>query len=106
MDVSLVEKIYNSMKILAKLLNMSRQQLSVVIGLLTGYLGLNGHLYKIGRDINPLCRRCLNGDVIVEHLLHVNPCQCHGVAFLDKVLESLNNSHMSQWTYFDGLPQK
>ena len=29
-----------------------------------------------------------------------------GVAFLDKVLESFNNSHMSQWTYFDGLPQK
>ena len=32
-----------------KLLNMSRQQLSVVIGLLTGHLGLNGHLYKIGK---------------------------------------------------------
>ena len=30
-----------------KLLNMSRQQLSVVIGLLTGHLGLNDHLYKI-----------------------------------------------------------
>ena len=27
-----------------KLLNMSRQQLSVVIGLLTGHLSLNGHL--------------------------------------------------------------
>ena len=36
-----------------KLLNMSRQQLSVVTGLLTGHLGLNGHLYKIGKDINP-----------------------------------------------------
>ena len=31
-----------------KLLNMSRQQLSVVIGLLTGHLDLNGHLHKIG----------------------------------------------------------
>ena len=31
-----------------KLLNMSRQPLSVVIGLLTGHLGLNGHLYKFG----------------------------------------------------------
>ena len=30
-----------------KLLNMNRQQLSVVIGLLTGHLGLNGHLYYI-----------------------------------------------------------
>ena len=31
--------------------------------------------------------------------VNVNPWKCHGVTFLDKVLES-------QWTYFDGLPQK
>ena len=50
-----------------KLLNMSRQQLSVVIGLITGHLGLNDHLYKIGKDINLLCRSCLNGnDIAVE----------------------------------------
>ena len=30
---------------------MSRQQLSVVIGLLTGHPGLNGHLDKFGKDI-------------------------------------------------------
>ena len=30
-----------------KLLTISRQQLSIVIGLLTGHLGLNGHLYRI-----------------------------------------------------------
>jgi len=30
-----------------KMLNMSRQQLSIVIGLLTGHLGLNAHLYRI-----------------------------------------------------------
>ena len=50
-----------------KLLSMSRQQLSVVIGLLTGHLGLNGHLYEIGKDVNPLHRRCF-----FEHLL----CEC------------------------------
>ena len=55
-----------------KLLNMSRQQLSIVIGLLTGHLGLNGHLYKIEKDINPLCRRCLKGNETVEYLL----CEC------------------------------
>jgi hypothetical protein len=32
-----------------KLLNMSKQQLSVDIGLLAGHLGLNGQLYKIGK---------------------------------------------------------
>ena len=58
-----------------KLLNRSRQQLSVVIGLLIGHLGLNGHLYKIGKDINLLRRRCLNGNEIVEHLL----CECESL---------------------------
>ena len=38
--------------------------------------------------------------------VNANPWQCYGVAFLDKVLENFNNSHMSQWTYFDDLPQK
>jgi hypothetical protein len=88
-----------------KLLNMSRQQVSVVIGLLTGHLGLNGHLHNIGKDINPLCRRCFNGNETVEHLL-CESLTVYGVAFLEKVLESFKNSHMSQWTHFDGLPQK
>ena len=56
----------------SKLLNMSRQQLSVVIGLLTGNLGLNDHLYKTKKDINLLCRKCLSGNETVEHLL----CKC------------------------------
>ena len=57
-----------------KLLNMSRQQLSVVIGLLIGYLGLNVHLYKIGKDINPLCRRCFYGNETVNTCyVNVNP---------------------------------
>ena len=59
----------------AGLLNMSRLQLPVVIGLLTGHLGLNGHLHRIGKDINPLGRRCLNGNETVEHLL----CECESL---------------------------
>ena len=53
---------------------MSRQQLSV-IGLLTGHLALTGNLYKIVKYINPLCRRCLNGNETVEHLL----CECESL---------------------------
>ena len=52
-----------------KLLSMSRQQLSVVISLLKGHLGLYGHLHKIGKDINPSCNE------IVEHLL----CECESL---------------------------
>ena len=90
-----------------KLLIMIRQQQPVVIALLAGNLGINGYLHKIGKDINHLCGSCLNGNQTVEHLL----CECESltmsrVAFLDKVLESFNNSHMSQWTYFEGLSQK
>ena len=59
-------------------LNMSRQQLSVVIGQLTGHLGRNGHLYKIGKDINPLCIRCLYGNETVEHLI-VCECECESL---------------------------
>ena len=53
---------------------MSRQQVSVVFGPLTGHLGLNGHLHKIGKDINPLCR-CLSGNETVEDLL----CECESL---------------------------
>ena len=43
--------------------------------MLTGHLGLNDHLHKIGKGINPLCRRCLNGNGTVEHLL----CECESL---------------------------
>jgi hypothetical protein len=50
---------------------------------------------NIGNDINPLCRRCLNGNENVEHLLcESESLTLSGVAFLDKVLENFNNSHM------------
>ena len=54
---------------------MNRQQVSIVVGLLTGHLGLNGHLYKIGKDKNPLCRRYLSSNETVEHLL----CECESL---------------------------
>jgi hypothetical protein len=90
-----------------KLLSMSMQQLSVVIGLLTGHLRLNGHLYKIGKDINPLCRRCLNANETVEHLL----CECESLTIsrghiFGQSFGELQQLSMSQWMYFDGLPQK
>ena len=52
-----------------QLLSMSRQQLSIVVGLLIELFGQYGHLHRIGKDINPLCRICLNGNETVEHLL-------------------------------------
>ena len=43
--------------------------------MLTGCLGLYGHLYKTVEDINPLCKRCLSGNETVEHLL----CECESL---------------------------
>ena len=90
-----------------KLLNMSRQQLSVVIGLLTGHLCLIDHLYKIGKDINPLCRRCLSGNETVEHLL----CEYESLTtsrgrILGQSFGVLQQLSHVQWIYFDGLQQK
>ena len=38
-------------------------------------IGLHGHLPKVGKDLNPLCRRYLNGNETVEHLL----CECESL---------------------------
>ena len=59
-----------------KLLSMGRQQLTIVVGLLTGHLGLYGYLHRIRKYINPLCGRGLNGNETVEHLL----CECESLA--------------------------
>ena len=87
-----------------KLLSMSRQQLSTVVGLLTGHIGLYGHLHRLGKDMNPLRKRCLNGNETVEHLL----CECESLTMSRGRIfgQSFNNSHMSQWIYFDCLTQK
>ena len=77
-----------------KLLSMSRQQLSVVIDLLTGHLGLNGNLYKFGKDINPLCRRCLNGNETVEHLLSESLTMSRGRIFGQSFEELQQLSHV------------
>ena len=81
---------------------MSRQQLSVVIGLLTRHLGLYGHLYKIGKDINPLCRRSLNGNETVAHLL----CKCESLTTSRGRIFGQSFGELQQLSHFDGLPQK
>ena len=57
-----------------KLLSMSKYSL---------LLDLHGDLHKIGKDLNPLCRRCLNSNETVDHL-----CESliiSQVAFFDNV---------------------
>ena len=74
---------------------MSRQQLSVVIGLLPGHLGLNGHLHKIGKDINPLCRNCPNSNETVEHLL----CECEPLTISGSRIFSPSSGELQQLSH-------
>jgi hypothetical protein len=41
-----------------ELLNLSRNQLRIMIGLLTGHCFLKGHLFKLGLVNSPKCNRC------------------------------------------------
>ena len=94
---------------------MSRQRLSIVVGLLTGHLGLYGHLHRIGKDINPLCRRYLNSNETAEYLL----CECEsltmsrGRIFGQSIRELQQLSHVpvdifrnrTSWEVIDGEAQ-
>ena len=65
------------------LLNLSRRQLKIVTGLLTGHGRLNNHLHTIGIMPNPQCRKCQIQVETSEHVL----CKCIA-------LTALRNKHL------------
>jgi hypothetical protein len=60
------------------LLELNRDQLRWVVGLLTGHCHLKGHLFKLGLTDDPTCERCLQEDETATHIL----CDCEGIADL------------------------
>jgi hypothetical protein len=60
------------------LLELNRDQLSWVVGLLTGHCLLKGHLFKLGLTDDPTCERCLQEDQSATHIL----CDCEAIACL------------------------
>lgn len=60
------------------LLQLSRNQLRAVAGILTGHWHLNRHLTTIGVRNNATCERCLEDDETSLHVL----CQCAALATL------------------------
>jgi hypothetical protein len=48
----------NPLQKAGELLNLSRNQLRVMTGLLTGHCHLKGHLFKLGLINSPECNRC------------------------------------------------
>lgn len=53
-------------------LQMSRNNLCIYVGLLTGHCRLNKHLHTLGVTDNPKCRGCNLEDETAEHVL----CHC------------------------------
>ena len=61
--------------------NIQRPQSRAVIGLLTGHNALRRHLYLLGLQDSPLCRKCGVMEETSAHIL----CECEGLASLRHV---------------------
>jgi hypothetical protein len=61
-----------SVKKAGELLSLSRNQLRIMTGLLTGHCHLKGHLFKIGLVYSPECDRCKQASKMASHVL----CDC------------------------------
>jgi len=55
-----------------ELLSLSRNQLRIMTGLLTGQCHLRGHSFKTGLVYSPECDRCKQASKMVSHVL----CDC------------------------------
>jgi hypothetical protein len=67
-----------SAKTAAKLLNLSRNQLTVMMGLLTGHCHLKGYLFKMGLVDSPNCDKCKQASETASNVL----CECEALAVL------------------------
>jgi hypothetical protein len=67
-----------SAKRAGELLSLSRNQLKILTGLLTGYCHLKGHLFKLGLVNSPKCDRCKQASDTASHVL----CNCKALAAL------------------------
>jgi ribonuclease HI len=62
----------------AELPNLSRNQLRIMTGLLTGHRNFKGHLFKPGLINSPECQRCKQASETASHVL----CDCEALATL------------------------
>jgi hypothetical protein len=52
-----------------ELLNLSRNQLRIMTGLLTGHCHLKGHLFNLALVNSPNCNRCKRASEMASHIL-------------------------------------
>jgi hypothetical protein len=67
-----------SAKRAGELLNLNRNQRTLMTGLLTGHRNLKGHLFKLGLVDSPRCDRCKEASETASRVL----CDCEALAIL------------------------
>jgi hypothetical protein len=67
-----------SAKRAGELLSLSRNQLRILTGLLTGHCHLKGHLFKLGLVNSPKCDRCKQASETASCVF----CECEALAAL------------------------
>jgi hypothetical protein len=67
-----------SAKRAGELVNLSRNRLRTMMGLLTGHRHLKGHLHKLGLVNSPECDRCKKASETASRVL----CNCQALAAL------------------------
>ena len=72
----------------------------MVIGVLTGHLGLQAHLHKIGAVVNSICRACGEDDESLEHFL------CHCPAFANIRSQLMGADSIADLTQIGGIDWK
>ena len=83
-----------------KLLSMSGQPISVVIGVLTWHLGLYGHLHNIWKDINP---RTVWGHAANTHIHILQALQTEQLV---KLQEQTSTQWQKKWGTVTGIWEK
>jgi hypothetical protein len=78
---------------------VNRDQLRWVVGILTGNYHLKGHLFKLGLTDYPTSDRCLEKDESAIHVL----CDCEAIAYLRSCY--LRQFFMEPSDYYDA-PRK
>lgn len=68
--------------VLRDLNNMSRQQLGMITGFLTGHWHLEKHQHTIGISDTPMCRKCNE----IEETLYYLLCECDSMNTLKQLV--------------------
>jgi hypothetical protein len=77
------------------LLNLNREQLRWMAGLLTGHCHVKGHLFKMGLTDDPTCERCLEEVESATHILR----DCEAIGNLQ--FRHLGQFFMEPSDYYD-----